>query len=165
MKSNLQFEFLIDKENKTIKIKREFDANLELVWKSWTTAEILNQWWAPKPYHIETKSLDLRIGGVWLYAMVSPGNEKMWCKANYKAIEKNKLLSWMDAFCDENGIENNIKPPSLWTINFSEKNGLTTLNITLKHDRLEDIETMIEMGFKEGLTMAFGNLDELLSTQ
>lgn len=154
----------MDKENNTIQIKREFDAVLELVWKAWTTAELLNQWWAPKPYHIETKSLDLRVGGTWLYAMVSPKNEKMWCKADYKAIENNRLLSWLDAFCDENGIENSIKPRSLWTNNFTENNGITTVNITLKHDKLEDIETMINMGFKEGLTMALGNLDELLLT-
>lgn len=164
MNSNLLFDFIVDKENSTIHIKREFNANLELVWEAWTNQELLAQWWAPKPYHIETKSLDLRVGGIWLYAMVSPENEKMWCKANYKAIEANKLLSWLDAFCDENGSENTIKPRSLWTNNFTETNGITTVNIILKHDKPEDIEQMIEMGFKEGFAMAVGNLDELLST-
>lgn len=164
MNSNLLFDFSVNKESKTIHIKREFDANLELVWQAWTKAELLDQWWAPKPYHIETKSLDLRVGGMWLYAMVSPKDEKMWCKADYKAIEVNKLLSWLDAFCDENGIENDIKPRSLWTNNFTENNGVTTVNITLQHDKLEDIEMMIEMGFKEGLTTALGNLDEFLLT-
>ena len=91
MKSNLLFDFTVNKENKTIHIKREFDASIELVWKAWTKAELLDQWWAPKPYHIETKSLDIRVGGMWLYAMVSPENEKMWCKADYKAIESRKL--------------------------------------------------------------------------
>ncbi len=162
MNSNLLFDFTVNKESNTIHIKREFDANLELVWEAWTNPELLEQWWAPKPYHIETKILDLKVGGMWLYAMVSPQDEKMWCKADYKAIEVNKLLSWLDAFCDENGIENTIKPRSLWTNNFSETNGITTVNITLKHDKLEDIEQMIEMGFKEGLTMALENLDELL---
>jgi len=165
MKSSLLFDFSVNNENKTIHIKREFNAKLDLVWQAWTTAEVLDQWWAPKPYHIETKSLDLRAGGIWLYAMVSPTNEKMWCKADYKTIETNKLLSWLDAFCDENAIENNIKPRSLWTNSFSESNGVTTINIILKHDKLEDIETMIKMGFKEGLTMALGNLDELLLTK
>lgn len=163
MNSNLLFDFSIDKENKTIHIQREFDAGLDLVWQAWTTVELLDQWWAPKPFHIETKSLDLRKGGMWLYAMVSPEDEKMWCKADYKAVETNKLLSWLDAFCDENGNENTIKPRSLWTNSFTESNGITTVNITLKHDKLKDIETMIGMGFKEGLSMALGNLDELLT--
>ncbi|MDD7886943.1 SRPBCC domain-containing protein [Flavivirga sp. 57AJ16] len=164
MNSNLLFDFSVDKENKTIHIKREFDANLDLVWQAWTKAELLNEWWAPKPYHIETKSLDLRVGGMWLYAMVSPQDEKMWCKADYKVIETEKLLSWLDAFCDENGKENTIKPRSLWTNNFTENNGITLVNITLKHDKLEDIKAMIDMGFKEGLTMAFENLDNFLPT-
>lgn len=164
MNSNLLFDFSVDKENNTIHIKREFAANLKLVWAAWTTAELLDQWWAPKPYHTETKTLDLRIGGLWLYAMVSPKDEKMWCKADYKAIEINKLLSWLDAFCDENGNVNSIKPRSLWTNNFTEENNITTVNITLKHDKPEDIEQMIEMGFKEGFTMGLNQLDKLLLT-
>lgn len=164
MNSKLAFDFSVHKENNTINIQRGFNAELELVWKAWTEAELLNQWWAPKPYHIETKSLDLREGGMWLYAMVSPKNEKTWCKADYKAIKTNKLLSWLDGFCDRNGNENAIKPRSLWTNNFNEKNGITIVNITLKHNNPEDIEMMIEMGFKEGFTMALGNLDELLTT-
>lgn len=165
MKSSLLFNFSVDKENKTINIQREFNANLELVWKAWTEPELLNQWWAPKPYHIETKTLDLEIGGMWLYAMVSPKNEKTWCKADYKEIETNKLLSWLDAFCDENGNENTIKPRSLWANFFTEKNDITLVDITLKHDKLEDIETLIEMGFKEGFGMALLNLDQLLLTK
>ncbi len=164
MNSNLLFDFTVNKETNTIHIKREFNANLELVWQAWTMAELLDQWWAPKPYHIETKILDLKVGGIWLYAMVSPQDEKMWCKADYKTIETNKILSWLDAFCDENGIENTIKPRSLWTNIFTEENGITMVNIALKHNKLEDMEKMIEMGFKEGFTMAVGNLDELLIT-
>ena len=61
MKSSLLFNFSVDKENKTINIQREFNANLELVWKAWTEPELLNQWWAPKPYHIETKTLEAKI--------------------------------------------------------------------------------------------------------
>lgn len=165
MKRNLLFDFSVNRENNTIYINREFAAHIELVWQAWTTAELLNQWWAPKPYHIETKSLELKVGGMWLYAMVSPQGEKMWCKADYKAIETNKLLSWLDAFCDENGNENTIKPRSLWTNNFTETNGTTTVNMVLEHDKLEDIEQMIEMGFKDGLTMALENLDQYIETQ
>lgn len=164
MKSSLLFNFSVDKENKTINIQREFNAELDLVWKAWTEAELLNQWWAPKPYHIETKTLNLEVGGIWLYAMVSPKSEKTWCKADYKAIETNKLLSWLDAFCDENGNENTIKPRSLWTNLFTEKNDVTLVEITLKHDKLEDIEIMIDMGFKEGFTATLNYLDELLPT-
>jgi uncharacterized protein YndB with AHSA1/START domain len=54
MNTNLLFDFIVNKENNTIIIKREFDANLELVWQAWTTAELLDQWWGPKPWRAET---------------------------------------------------------------------------------------------------------------
>lgn len=96
MKSDLFFDFSINKENNTIVIKREFDANLEQVWQAWTKTEFLDRWWAPKPYRVETKTLNFTEGGVWLYAMVSPENEKLWCKADYQKIEfKSLLCGWM----------------------------------------------------------------------
>jgi uncharacterized protein YndB with AHSA1/START domain len=164
MNSNQLFAFSVNKVNKTIHVTCDFKADLNLVWQAWTTAELLDQWWAPKPYRTETKSLDLRDDGRWLYAMISPENEKQWCKADYKNVEPVNQISWLDAFCDENGMENTEKPRSLWTNIFTENKGKTTVNITLQHDNLADIETMIEMGFKEGFTMGLQNLDKLLET-
>ena len=66
---------------------------------------------------------------------------------------------------NKNGNENTIKPRSLWANFFTEKNDITLVDITLKHDKLEDIETLIEMGFKEGFGMALLNLDQLLLTK
>lgn len=162
MRDSLLFDFSVNKEKNTIHILREFNANLELVWAAWTKPEIIDQWWAPKPYRTETKFLDFRVGGMWLYAMISPAGEKHWCKAEYKAIEKNNLLSWLDAFCDKNGNENTEKPRSFWTNIFTENNGITTVNITLLHNSRADMEMMIKMGFREGLTMAFQNLDDII---
>ena len=164
MNSNLLFDFSVNKESNTILITREFNANLDLVWQTWTNAELLDQWWAPKPYKTETSSLDFREGGRWLYAMVSPENERIWCKANYKAIEMQKVISWLDAFCDEKGNDISEKPNSFWTSIFTETNSITTIKITLQHDKLEDLEMMLEMGFKEGFSMGLQNLDELLSS-
>jgi uncharacterized protein YndB with AHSA1/START domain len=164
MENNLLFDFSIDKESRTMHVTRAFDANLDLVWQAWTTAELLDQWWAPKPYRTETKSIDFRDGGSWLYAMVSPSNEKQWCKADYDTIKIGKSISWLDAFCDEDGNVNSGKPRSFWTNIFTERNGITTVNVTLQHERPGDIEMMIEMGFREGFTMGLHNLDELLGT-
>ncbi len=163
MKSNLLFSFSVNKENNTIHVTREFNAGLPLVWDAWTKAEMLDQWWAPKPYRAETKSLDFKVGGTWLYAMVSPENENHWAKADYTAIKPKQSISWIDAFCDENGVESPGKPRSEWEHQFTEENGVTTVNITLKHDSLDDLELMIQMGFKEGFTMGLENLEELLN--
>jgi uncharacterized protein YndB with AHSA1/START domain len=66
MNSNLLFDFTVNKEEKTIHITREFAASLELVWRAWTTPELLDQWWGPQPWRAETKTMDFRQGGYWL---------------------------------------------------------------------------------------------------
>ena len=59
----LQFDFTVDKENNRIYVSREFNASLALLWDAWTQPEILDLWWAPKPYQNKTKSMDFREGG------------------------------------------------------------------------------------------------------
>lgn len=162
MNSNLLFNFSVNKENNTIHVIREFNANLELVWKAWTNPELLDQWWAPKPWRAETKTMDFREGGFWHYAMVSPEGEKHWAKASYITIEKEKSFTAKDGFCDENGTMNLTFPQNLWENLFTTKEEQTTVTITLTFDKLEDLEQTIAMGFKEGFTAGLNQLDELL---
>ncbi|HMR18131.1 MAG TPA: SRPBCC domain-containing protein [Sphingobacterium sp.] len=162
MKNNLLFDFSVNKENSTITVKREFDADLELVWQAWTTAELLDQWWGPKPWRAETKTMDFREGGFWLYAMVGPEGEKHWAKASYISIEKEKSFTAKDGFCDESGTMNPAFPENVWENLFTANDNQTTVNITLTFDKLEDLEQTIAMGFKEGFTMGLNQLDELL---
>lgn len=164
MNKPLLFDFSVDKENKTLHIKREFAAPAGLVWAAWTRAELLDQWWAPKPYRAETKLLDFNVGGNWLYAMVSPEGEKSWCRADYKEIVPLKSFSYLDAFCDESGVVNSDFPNSFWITQFSQNEGKTTVDVRLIYEELSDLEKIIELGFKEGFTMGLGNLDELLAT-
>lgn len=164
MKNNLLFEFIINKEDQTVHVNREFDASLSLVWDAWTKPEILDQWWAPKPYVNKTKSMDFREGGTWLYAMISPENQVHWCKNDYQKIEHHKMFSGLDAFCNEEGITAENMPRTLWTNEFTDQGSTTTVSIHAKYETLEDLEKVIEMGFKEGFTMALGNLDEYLAS-
>lgn len=165
MKTALLFDFTVNKTNSTVNVKREFAANLDLVWEAWTNPEILDQWWAPKPYKTETKSMDFREGGVWLYSMVGPNNERHWCKAEYKTIEHQKNYSYTDNFCDEHGNVGDNFPNSFWTNVFNEHQETTTVNITIKYESLEALEKVIEMGFKEGFTMAMQNLDQYIEAK
>lgn len=164
MNSNLLFDFTVNKENKTIHVTREFDANLELVWKAWTTAELLDQWWAPHPFQNKTKALNFREGGMWHYAMISPENQTHWCRFDYEKIDLEKSFSGLDAFCDENGHINTDFSRMHWKNNFSEETKRTIVNITISVDTLETLEKIIKMGFKEGFTMGLNQLDELLLT-
>ncbi|MDB5256184.1 MAG: Activator of Hsp90 ATPase 1 family protein [Chitinophagaceae bacterium] len=165
MKSSLLMNFTVDKANKKINVEREFAAPLENVWAAWTQSELLDQWWAPRPWMAVTKTMDFKVGGHWLYAMTSPEGEKHWCKINYKSIAPLKNYSALDAFCDENGKPN--QPPfpnSLWNNTFSEKGKDTTLvSIEITYESLENLENIINMGFQGGFTMGLSNLDELLA--
>ena len=76
-----------------------------------------------------------------------------------------KQFSGLDAFCDENGTVNTDMPRTLWTNTFTENAGTTTVNIIAKYESLADLEKIIEMGFKEGFTMALENLDQYIAAQ
>lgn len=163
MKSNLVFDFSINKENRTILVEREFDADLPTVWKAWTTASILDKWWAPKPWKGETKSMDFTEGGYWLYAMVGPDGERHWGRVDYISIKPESAFTIRDSSSDENGIiDPGGAPQSSWEGRFSTKDGITHVHITLRFENDADLEKMVEMGFREGFTESLKNLDELL---
>tara|TARA_R110002050_G_scaffold56512_3_gene127150 strand:- start:112845 stop:113819 length:975 start_codon:yes stop_codon:yes gene_type:complete len=166
MKNSLLFNFTVNKDNNTVNIQREFSGNLDLIWDAWTKPEILDQWWAPKPYKTVTKSMDFREGGMWLYYMLSPENEKHWCKNDYLKIEPKKSYTGIDAFCDENGSVNKDMPRTQWTNTFTEEQlNKTLVSIVATYESLADLEKVIQMGFKEGFTMALENLDQYIEMQ
>lgn len=165
MNKSLLFDFTADKQNNTILISRQFDADLALVWEAWTNPEILDQWWAPKPYQTRTKSMDFREGGMWLYSMIGPEGTAHWCRADYQKIAPQHSYTAHDAFCDENGAINTEFPRALWQNTFTEQNGTTTVDIVIQYEQLADLEKIIELGFKEGFSMALENLDQYLSAR
>ncbi|RAI92199.1 SRPBCC domain-containing protein [Algoriphagus yeomjeoni] len=165
MKSNLQFEFTVNKDTNTVNVTREFAANVELVWEAWTNPEILDLWWAPKPYQTRTKSMDFREGGMWLYTMISPENEAHWCRNDYHKIVHQSMFSGLDAFCDEKGEVSKEMPRTHWANNFSDQGETTVVNIVATYESLADLEKIIQMGFKEGFSMALENLDQYIEAQ
>ena len=160
---NLLFDFTVDKATQTIHVTREFAADLDLVWDAFTKAEILDQWSAPKPWLARTKEMDFREGGRWLYSMVSPENVAHWSLVEFIKIEVKSSFSTKNSFCDENG--NSINDAfSLVKNSFRAGVETTTVHVEKKFDNLSTLEMMIARGYKEGLIMALGNLDEYLLT-
>ena len=157
--------FSKDAANKKISVVREFDAPLEQVWKAWTEPELLDQWWAPKPWKANTKSMDFREGGLWFYYMQGPDGERHYCKVNYKTILPKKSFTSVDSFCDENGNLNKDLPSMHWKNVFSTSGPGTKVEVEITFSTEADLEKIIAMGFKEGFAAALGNLDELLSGQ
>ena len=86
MKNNLLEDFTVDKATNTVFVTKEFAADLDLVWDAFTKKEILDQWWAPKPYMSRTKHMDFKVGGRRFYAMVSPEGQEMWAIHKFTSI-------------------------------------------------------------------------------
>lgn len=163
--SELLMNFVVDKENSTIKVEREFAAPVSKVWAAWTERHLLDQWWAPKPWKARTKTMDFKEGGYWLYAMVGPDSPEQWCRADFKSIVPFKKYTGLDAFCDENGNVDETFPKPFWTVEFSESGNSTLVHIEVKFAELADLEKYVEMGFREGFTAALENLDGLFAAQ
>ncbi|MDP4148675.1 MAG: SRPBCC domain-containing protein [Bacteroidota bacterium] len=157
--------FSKDLPNNKLTVTRAFDAPPDIVWRAWTESEILDQWWAPKPYRTETKTMDFREGGFWLYCMVGPQGDRHWCRIDYVRIEQGKSMTTIDSFCDETGNRNANMPAMNWKKEFSQTQDGTLVKVEIVFNSTADMETIIKMGFQEGFTMGLGNLDHYLSTQ
>ena len=155
-------ETVFNSEKGTLTVKRLFDAPLNLVWRAWTEPELLDQWWAPKPWKSETKSMDFKVGGFRLYAMISPEGEKHWGRTDYKSIDKLQNFKGADAFCDEYGVINSSLPVANFTNSFIEIKRQTEVIVTTVYESEDELKKVIEMGMKEGLSMAYQNLDKVL---
>ncbi|PTT19169.1 ATPase [Flavobacterium sp. HMWF030] len=165
MESNLLMNFEVDKENKTVNIKREFNASLSDVWSAWTEAEILDQWWAPAPFKSQTKSMEFKEGGRRLYAMVGLEGEERWSSFDYTSISPKTNFKYASTFCDSEGNPNSEFASSYWSVSFSEQDNSTFVDIAIKRDSLPELEKLIEMGFKEGITVTMKSLDKIFENR
>jgi uncharacterized protein YndB with AHSA1/START domain len=161
MNNNLPFEFTVDKAKQTVFMNVEFAAELSLVWDAFTKQELLDRWWAPKPWASKTKFMDFKVGGRRFYAMVSPEGEERWLIQRYTAISPKTNFKLLNAFADED--ENPELPGSDWDLSFSERNGTTKVSISIYNESPARLERLLETGFREGAARQFRNLAELLA--
>ena len=154
-------DFIVNKETKTVLITAEFDAARDLVWDAYTKPELLDQWWAPKPWISRTKAMEFKEGGRRFYAMVSPEGMEKWSVQKYTSITPKMNFKLLNAFADEN--ENPELPGSDWDLTFTEHDGRTTVTVSIYNESLERMEALMAMGFKEGFTMTLGQLKDLLA--
>lgn len=164
MNNNLLFDFSVNKENKSIEVKREFAAKVSLVWDAFTKSDLLDKWWAPKPWKAQTKKIDFREGGIWHYATVGPNGETHWSLVTYRSIDPLKGFTARDGFTNVEGNINENMPKANWDISFKSLNNHTLVSFQMTFADVNHLETLIKMGFKEGLTKGLQQLDELLPT-
>jgi uncharacterized protein YndB with AHSA1/START domain len=163
MKPKMQFDFLVDKERKTMTIRREYDAKRQLVWDCHTKSELLDQWFAPKPLTTKTKFMDFSEGGHWHYVMIDPGGQEYWGRMDYQTISPIDKYTALDGFCDASGTLNPDLPRAKWNVTFSDRGNHTLVENVVLYQSAEAIQQVIEMGMKDGMTSALERLDELLA--
>jgi len=161
MDNSLLFDFTVDKASKMVYIKREFNAELSLVWDAFTKAELIDQWIAPKPMIAKTKYQDFKVGGKRFYAMISPDGNERWALQQYTSITPKTNFKMHNVFADKD--ENPEQYGSDWDHNFGEHDGTTMVNISIYNESLERLEMILE-GFTQGMKMSLNNLDNLLAS-
>lgn len=119
-------------------ITRVFDAPCDLLWKAWTEPERVMRWWGPKGFTSPICKIDLRIGGSYLFCMLSPDGEDFWSTGVYREIVPPAKIVCTDSFADEDG---NVVPATYYdmgddfplelqiTITFEEHDGKTKMTL------------------------------------
>ena len=164
MKTDPRFEFLVDKASDRITVKREFAAKHQLVWDCHTRREYLDRWFAPKPLTTRTKHMEFKEGGHWHYAMVTPDGQSYWSRLDYQTIDPIDGYVALDGFSDETGAVNPELPRARWDVAFTAVQERTLVTTVIQYDSAQDVQKVIDMGFREGLASTLERLDELLLT-
>jgi uncharacterized protein YndB with AHSA1/START domain len=123
----------------------------------------------PKPYRVQTKEMDFREGGRWLYAMITPENVVAGARyslAEFVEIKPKSSFTTKNSFSDENG--NPINSGFTFSItrnSFKAGGEKTTVQIAKKMAGLAELEQFIAGGYYEkGMAAGMKNLDEYLLT-
>ncbi|MBW4888548.1 SRPBCC domain-containing protein [Mucilaginibacter sp. HMF5004] len=159
----MQTQFEKDPNGKKMIVTRDFNAPLADVWSAWTESELLDQWWAPRPWKAITQTMDFKNGGSWLYAMTGPDGEKHLNRVDFKTIEPPKHFTATSFFVDESGNPIESFQPMHWDNHFSETASGTQVVCHISFETTEGLEQIIQMGFEGGFNMGLSNLDELLA--
>ena len=143
---------------------RVFNAPRALVWKAWSQAEHLAQWWGPEGWTLPVCEIDFKPGGKWFYAMQGPEGEMGYAGATYQEIVEPERIVYVDYFADEKGNQVADLPETHVTITFTENAGKTTMSYLLRFAKTEDRDTIMQMGMEYGFKDSLERLVKHLST-
>ncbi|MDH6251844.1 uncharacterized protein YndB with AHSA1/START domain [Chryseobacterium sp. H1D6B] len=163
MESNIVFN--TDFESNSVYVMKIYKADVSKVWDYFTKSELLDQWWAPKPWKCETVKMDFRENGIWHYAMKGPDGEKMYSQLKYGEITEHRSFDGLSAFCDEQGNINEDFPASQWLFGFTGVEEGTKVSVNIHYSSQEVMKKMLDMGFEGGFKMGLNQLEEILKNK
>jgi uncharacterized protein YndB with AHSA1/START domain len=138
-----------------ILITREFNAPRHLVWKAWTTPELVKRWWHANRGEVTVAEIDLRVGGTWRYVSLTPDGVEVAFHGEYlEIVPDERLVSTevYEGFPDAQAID---------TLTLTEANGRTTLTVLVQHSSKEHRDAHIESGMEPGMQDALDLLEQV----
>jgi uncharacterized protein YndB with AHSA1/START domain len=139
-------------------ITREFDAPRQLIYKAWTTPDLVSRWWTARRGEMTLCEIDLRVGGLWRYVMVTPTGYEVAFHGQYRELVTNERIVSTEVFDPMPDAE------ALTTTTFTEVGGRTTLTILVEHSRKEHRDAHIDSGMEAGLQDAMDLLGEAVAS-
>ena len=141
-----------------ILITREFDAPKHLVYRAFTTPELIKRWWSAKRGEVTLAEVDLRVGGKWRFVLVTEGGFEVGFHGEYREIIPNEMIVNTEVYegvpgGDENGAVN--------TTRFVEEAGRTTLTVLVTMPTKEGRDMILESGMEAGMQDAYDLLEEV----
>jgi uncharacterized protein YndB with AHSA1/START domain len=144
-----------------ILIEREFDAPKHLVYKAFTTPELVRRWWHANRGEMTVAEIDLRVGGTWRYVMIADGGMEVGFHGEYREIVPNERIVSTETF---EGLPEGVSEEDGTTVNtatFAEADGRTTLTILVQAPSKEARDAIVESGMEAGLQEALDNLEQV----
>ena len=142
-----------------ILVTREFDAPRELVYKAFTTPELVQRWWHAKRGEMTDSQIDLRVGGAYRFAMDAGGFEVAFHGEYLEIVPGEKIVSTEvyeglpEGVTEEEGRTVN-------TVTLTEENGRTTLTMLIQAANKTSRDAIIESGMEDGLQDALDLLEQ-----
>jgi uncharacterized protein YndB with AHSA1/START domain len=147
-----------------ILITREFDAPRHLVYKAWTTPELVKRWWHAKRGEMTICEIDLRVGGKWRSVMVADGGFEVGFHGEYREIVPNERIVSTEVY---EGLPEGVSEEEGATVNtatFIEADGRTTVTILVQASSKVSRDAIIDSGMEDGLQDALDLLEEVASS-
>ncbi len=141
-----------------ILITREFDAPNDLVYRAWTTPELVKRWWNAKRGEVTICEIDLRVGGTWRYVMVTPDGQEVGFHGEYREIVPNERIVSTEAY---EGIPDADEHATLNTATFTEVDGRTTLTVLVQAPSKVVRDAIVDSGMEAGMQDAMDLLEEV----
>ena len=141
-----------------ILITREFDAPKHLVYKAWTTPELVKRWWNAKRGEVTIAEIDLRVGGRWRYVMVTDDGLEVGFHGEYREIVPNERIVSTEVY---EGAPGGDAGAVLNTLTFTEADGRTTLTNLVQAPSKEIRDAIIDSGMEAGMQDAMDLLEEV----